>query len=260
MTGLPEWSDPGFGQGELDTLLDREGLRASWQDSNWRLFDTTTGVGVQLSLRQGALRPWHAGLLLIDWTLRTAGLSLVHVGTVGLGGRGLLLVGQSGSGKSGTTLAGLAEGLETVGDDFVALGLGGSPVVRPVFPLARQDPAGLDRIAGLRDRIAAHRVNHLGKYEFDLRTTFPGALVDELAVAGIVLPIISGAPEPTVARIPPAEAMVELLRSNPFRYVGNPASRLARFGALARGVPCYRLLLATDAARNGRALRGLLEQ
>jgi hypothetical protein len=259
LTVLPEWTDPAFGQADLDTLLAGEGLRASYQDRNWRLFDTVTRTGVQISLRQGALRPWHAGLLLVEWTLQSAGLSLTHAGTVGLDGRGLLLVGQSGSGKSGTTLAGLAEGLQTVGDDFVALGFGEQPVARSVFPLARQDPAGLDRIAGLRQRVARHRVNHLGKFEFDLRPTFPGAFVDELTLDAIVLPVISDAATPSITPIPPADAMVELLRSNPFRYVGSPGSRMARFAALTRSRPCFRLTLSTDAGANGRALRHLLE-
>ena len=55
------------------------------------------------------------------------------------------------------------------------------------------------------------------------------------------------------------EAMVELLRSNPFRHVGSPDSRMARFAALVRRVPCYRLELSPDGRQNGRALRALLE-
>lgn len=259
LRALPQWTDATFGQAELDALLAAEGLKASYQDRNWRLFDTVTRTGVQISLRQGALRPWDAGLLLIEWTLQSAGLSLTHAGTVGLDSRGLLLVGQSGSGKSGTTLAGLAEGLQTVGDDFIALGFGEQPVARAVFPLARQDPAGLDRIKGLRQRVDRHRVNHLGKFEFDLRPTFPGAFVDELLLDAIVLPVISDAATPSITPIPPAEAMVELLRSNPFRYIGSPGSRMARFAALARTRPCFRLTLSTDAGENGRALRRLLD-
>lgn len=256
---LPEWADHAFSQAEFDALLAGAGLKASFQDRNWRLFDSAACVGAQISFRQGALRPWHAGLLLIDWTIQSTGFSLAHAGTLGLNGRGLLLVGQSGSGKSGTTLAGLAEGLQTVGDDFIALRCDAEAVARAVFPLGRQDPAGLDRVPGLRGRVAAHRVNHLGKFEFDLRDTFPGAFVDELPVDAIVLPVISDAATPSIRPITASEAMVELLRSNPFRYVGNPASRLARFAALARGRPCFQLRLSPDGPKNGRALRTLLE-
>lgn len=256
---LPEWTDHGFSPAEFEALLDTAGFKASWQDRNWRLFDSTTGVGAQISFRQGALRPWEAGLLLIDWTLQSAGLALTHAGTVGIDGRGILLVGQSGAGKSGTTLAGLAEGLRTVGDDFVALRCDAAPVVRPVFLVGRQDPAGVDRIAGLRQRIPDDALNREGKFEFDLHDVFPGALVDELAVEAIVLPKLSGAAVPEIRPISASDAMIELLRSNPFRYVGEPSSRMARFGALARRVPCYRLELSADAASNGRALRALLE-
>lgn len=256
---LPEWTDPDFSPAEVDALLDTAGLKASFEDRNWRLFDRNARIGAQISFREGLLRPWSAGLLLIDWTLQSAGFSLTHAGTVGIDGRGVLLVGQSGAGKSGTTLAGLAEGLQSVGDDFVALRSDAAPVVRSVFPMGRQDPAGLDRIAGLRQRIDANRLNHLGKFEFDLRDTFPGAFVDELTVDAIVLPTLSDVVAPTMRPISATEAVVELLRSNPFRYVGAPGSRMARFGALARRRPCYRLELSSNAARNGRALRALLD-
>lgn len=259
LTVIPEWTDHAFEPAQFHALLEGAGLRASYQDRNWRLFDIDARVGAQLSFRQGVLRPWHAGLLLVDWTLQSHGFSLTHAGTVGIDGRGLLLVGQSGAGKSGTTLAGLAEGLETVGDDFIALRSDATPVARSAFPLGRQDPAGLDRIPGLRQRIAAHRLNHLGKFEFDLRDTFPGAFVDELTVEAIVLPALSDASDPAIRPISPADAMVGLLRSNPFRYLGDPDSRMARFGALARRRPCYRLDLSSDAAKNGRVLRTLLE-
>lgn len=256
---LPKWSDDALPAADFDALMASAGLRASFQDHNWRIFDTAARIGAQISFREGALRPWHAGLLLIDWTVQSAGFSLVHAGTLGLNGRGLLLVGQSGSGKSGTTLAGLAEGLQTVGDDFVALRCDGEAVTRSVFPLGRQDPAGLDRIPGLRDRVAAHRVNHLGKFEFDLRDTFPGAFVDELSVDAVVLPVISEAAAPSIRPISASDAMVELLRSNPFRYIGDPSSRVARFATLARGRPCFRLELSADGTKNGRALRSLVE-
>lgn len=256
---VPEWADHDFSAGDFNRLLEGSGLKASFQDRNWRVFDPSRGLGAQISLREGQLRPWHAGLLLIDWTVHAHDLALTHVGTLGLGGRGLLLVGESGAGKSGATLAGLAEGLETVGDDFVALRCDGVPLARSVFPYGRQDPAGLDRIAGLRERVPAHRINHLGKFEFDLRETFPGAFLDELPIEAIVLPQRANAETPRFRPVGAPKAMVELLRSNPFRYVGSPQSRMARFAALVRQVPCYRLELSPDGRQNGRALRALLE-
>lgn len=256
---VPEWADHDLSAGDFHRLLNGAGLKASFQDRNWRIFDPALALGAQISRREGQLRPWHAGLLLIDWTVQVHDLALTHAGTLGLDGRGLLLVGQSGAGKSGATLAGLAEGLDTVGDDFVALRCHGEPIARSVFPYGRQDPSGLDRIAGLRQRVPAHRINHLGKFEFDLRETFPGAFVDELPIDAIILPQRVNAVTPRLRQVGAPEAMVELLRSNPFRHVGSPASRMARFAALLRRVPCYRLELSPDGRQNGRALRALLE-
>lgn len=38
-----------------------------------------------------------------------------------------------------------------------------------------------------------------------------------------------------------------------------PGTRLARFAALVRQVPCFSLELSPDGRQNGRALRALLE-
>lgn len=256
--GLP-WTDRSLSFAEFEALLESGGLKATYRDRTWRIFDNKARVGAQLFFRKEPPQPWDDVRLLVDWSLASAGFSLTHAGTVGLNGRGLLLVGLSGAGKSGTTLAGLAEGLETVGDDFVALRSDAAPVVRSIFPVGRQDPSGLTRIAGLHQRISALRPSHKGKFEFDLRQTFPGAFVDELTVEALVLPTLSDAAAPAIRPISATDAMVELLRSNPFRDLGQPHSRMARFGTLARSRPCYRLELSHDAARNGRALRSLIE-
>ena len=46
---------------------------------------------------------------------------IAHAASLGRDGRGILLLGHGGAGKSGTALAGVAAGLQTVGDDYVAL-------------------------------------------------------------------------------------------------------------------------------------------
>ena len=63
-----------------------------------------------------------------------------------MGGRGALIVGASGSGKSGTTLAGLMNGLQSVGDDYVVVDQGATIVAHSVFKLFKQDLDGLKRV------------------------------------------------------------------------------------------------------------------
>lgn len=256
---LPRLDDDDFDLAARTALLAPEGLRLARTDIHWRFFDNKARLGAQIALEPDRVPLWETSRLLIDWSLHDRSFYLTHAGTLGLDGRGLMLVGEGGAGKSGTTLAGLAAGLQTVGDDFVALSTRGTPVARSVLPYARQDPAGIERIPGLGERVATDRLNHQGKAEFDLREVFPGSFVDQLAIHAIVLPVRLGRTTPVITPVSAAEAMVGLLRSNMFRHVGGPETRASRFAALVRQVSCFRMELSPDAMQNGRALRALLE-
>ena len=118
------------------------------------LFNPRTGVGVQWVTALAHLPPWDAGSpfrLLIHWATAQRGMRMMHAGTLVSGRRAMLLVGQGGSGKSGTTLAGIASGLQTVGDDYVVVTADARPRVHRVHQLLKQDPAGIKRVLGPRE-------------------------------------------------------------------------------------------------------------
>ena len=82
----------------------------------------------------------------VHWAQAAAGNRLTHAAALGLNGHGALMVGASGSGKSGTTLAGLLNGLESVGDDYVVVEQGANVVANSVFRVFKQDLDGLRRV------------------------------------------------------------------------------------------------------------------
>ena len=106
-----------------------------------------------------AIPPWENGSplrLFLHWAYAHAGMRLTHAGTLGIGGAGALIVGASGSGKSGTTLAGLLNGLESAGDDYVLLEGGEDLTAHAVFRIFKQDSNGLRRV-GLDPAVWARR-------------------------------------------------------------------------------------------------------
>jgi hypothetical protein len=60
-------------------------------------------------------------LLMLSIWYHDLGVQLLHTGLIAHDGAGVLLPGESGSGKSTTSIAGLAQGLEFLGDDFIGL-------------------------------------------------------------------------------------------------------------------------------------------
>ena len=172
----------------------------------------------------------------------------MHAATLGHAGFGVLIAGPGGAGKSGTTLAGLASGLSTVGDDYILLDQEGAPTALPLYRYLKQDPAGITRIPGLAERLCGARLNWQGKYEFDPETIFPGCLVDRLSLRAILLPSIAGGRHSRLERVSRSEAVQLLARDATQQLpMGGPESVLF-FGGLTASLPVYRLYLSLHPA------------
>jgi hypothetical protein len=256
---FPSWTDTACEAAEFHAILAEAGLRAAYpfHPNQWLALDLVAGVGVQLARSPTDLPPWFAGAPLrqhLHWLLRARGWRIAHAAGLGLNGRGVLLLGHGGAGKSGTTLAGVAAGLQTVGDDYVALGNPEPAIARLLFRVVKQDRAGLARMAGLADRLADLPLNWMNKVEFDPAAIFPGCFTDALRIGAIVLPRVSHAAVPRFAAAPPGEAMRVLIPSNLFQFPGEPIDGLDYYAALVRSVPVHGLELSDKAADNGAAL------
>lgn len=256
---LPSWSDPSCDAAEFHAILGEAGLRAAYpfRPQEWLALDTKAGIGVQLARSPTDLPDWFAGAPLrvhLHWLLRARGQRIAHAASLGQNGRGILLLGHGGAGKSGTTLAGLAAGLRTVGDDYVALGGLEPATARPLFRIVKQDRAGLARSAGLAERMAELPENWKGKVEFDPGEIFPGCFADALRIGAIVLPHVAHAPVPRFAAAGAGEAMRSLMRSNLYQFPGEADDGLDYYATLLRSLPVLRLELSDEAADNGAAL------
>lgn len=255
---LPWWDDAGDASAFHATVT-AAGLHAAnpAHARSWQVLDPLAGIGVQLSRAPDDLPAWFAGAPLrhhLHWLLRRRGGRVAHAATLGRDGKGILILGNGGAGKSGTTLSGLAAGLQTVGDDYIALDGSAPAVARPLFLLAKQDRAGLQRIPGLAERLAHLPNNWMNKVEFDPAAVFPGCFSDALQIHAIVLPRIAHAPSPHLAPAAHGEAMRTLIPTNLNMFQGEPIEGLDYYGSLVRQVPAYTLDLSDKAIDNGTAL------
>jgi hypothetical protein len=225
----------------------------------WVFFEPDTGRGVMLVRTVADLPPWVAGApfaLLLHLAFAWRGWRLLHAAALGSGTAGALLVGPGGSGKSGTTVAGITHGLVTTGDDYLLVQPGATPVAWPVYRVLKQDPVGLSR-AG-RDGLAGQAVNWSGKVEFDLETEFPSGLTDRLTLTLILLPTIAGARRTQVHPAAPTEAFSAVATS---MLTQLPGARLAGFSfltRLTRSLPAYHLRLSADPEEIAATVRRLL--
>ncbi|MCX5517854.1 serine kinase [Kaistia defluvii] len=260
---VPAWRDAEFPPPAFHAMIRAAGLRAAYpfQARVWRFFDPRSRVGVQWTASPDDLPPWEGSAPLrqhLHWLLDESGLRLAHAATLGWRDRGVVLFGKGGAGKSGTTLAGLAAGLSTVGDDYVALAGSPGPVARPLYRVLKQDRAGLARTPEL-DAKTAHLVdNWRGKVEFDPDQFFRGATVDKMDLRAAILPRIAHASRPAIVAARPQALMLALMSSNLHQFAGEADDGMSFFARLLACLPCFEMELSDDAAANGRVLRDFI--
>lgn len=266
-TSLPlaPWTDAAFAPEAFHATLRAAGLRAEYpfQDGIWRLWDVGTRRGLQWCASVERLPPWDGSAPLrqhLHWLLEDRSMRLAHAATLGLGDRGIVLFGRGGAGKSGTTLAGLAAGLSTVGDDYIALGNDPAPLAKPLFRTMKQDRDGLSRIPQLAAEMAGHAENWRGKVEFDAGAVFEDAFVDVLPIRAAVIPRIAHLAKPALVPTRAQAVMLSLMTSNLHQFAGERDDGMPFFARFLKDMPCYRLDLSPDAARNGDLLRAFIEQ
>jgi hypothetical protein len=230
------------------TCLDRrEGRIVGWAEAGDRLPLLDRG------------RPLYAPLLL--W-LRDQRVDAVHAGLVATDGRGILVAGESGSGKSSTVLSCLLHGFDVVSDDHVALearadgawighGLHGSAHVHPE-DLCRFPPLAGHAIRGCRPGE--------DKVLIPLSEACPGRLRPSAGIDLLVLPRVTGAIRPTISPASKSQALLRLAPSSLWMVRHARGAGLDSLAGLVERVPCYWLDLGGDAGAIAAGLRELVRK
>jgi hypothetical protein len=203
------------------------------------------------SLRDGYLFAHVLLLISLVLALRWHGLFHLHAGAlVAPDGRGILVAGGAGAGKSTLTLALLEAGCAYLGDDAVFLSSRSvGPVVmalpRP-FHVAPRTAAAFPRVgAMLSDLLPTGE-----KRRLDPRRAWPGRERSSMALPSLLLlPQVSGAVETVVEALSSAEAMGALIESSTLVVVdGLPGSaeHLEVLRRVADGVRARRVEAGLD--------------
>ena len=219
------------------------------------MYDAATRRGVWWCHDVDSLPDWEFGAplrSLLTWALRASQVHLVHAAGVGRAGHGgVLISGRGGSGKSTSTLACIASGMTTVGDDYCAVDLGSSPIVHGVYCLAKVLP---DSIGGsLADLGTAHTQRDDGKVHVGLGNS----MCRSLAIRALVLPTVAE----RTGELQPLRGRDAFYRIAPSTMLQSELGGSALFAAMARlteAVPAFTLDVGPDVDRVVAALESLL--
>ena len=230
----------------------------------WQFFDPATGFGVQAMQRPDSYPPWEDSFPLVQflhWTAMAQGRRIIHAAALGFGGRGVVISGNSGAGKSGTTLAGLLGGLDSIGDDYVLLDIGQDRVrAFPMTRIMKQDARGLRRNGLSPDDRRFVGPNWQGKYELYLAELMGHAIPEFLDLAAIILPRIGGEGAARLVPVASRDAMMALLPSNLVQLPGGRRFGVEFLADFSRRLPAYRLELGADPSSVTAVIADLIEK
>lgn len=187
-------------------------------------------------------------LLMLSIWYRDRGVQLLHAGAIACDGAGLLVPGESGTGKSTTCLASVAQGLRFLGDDFVGLEetSEGAFVGHSLFSTACVARKNLFRFDDIRHHAVVDESADDEKPIFFLSELFPDRLCATAPILAVVL-LSVGHERPEIRLARPAEALRQFAASSLHTVVPRPGREALRMiAALVERVPAYRLLLGPD--------------
>jgi hypothetical protein len=243
----------GFSSREFERILAAGNRRGFYHHDapSWQFYDPAAAIGVHTLPAPVDIPPWERGSplrLFVHWAQAAAGRRLTHAATLGLNGYGALIVGASGSGKSGTTLAGILNGLDSVGDDYVVVEQGASVVAHSVFKVFKQDPDGLRRVGMDTTDLCGAKLNWHGKIEFDAARLAPHAFAERMEIRALLLPRIARTSRTNIQPVASHDAALALAPSAVLQLPGDAPEGFRFFASLARRLPAFRVSLSQDAA------------
>ncbi|MEO8084723.1 MAG: hypothetical protein ABI780_12945 [Ardenticatenales bacterium] len=176
------------------------------------------------------------------------GVQILHAGLIARRGAGVLMPGESGSGKSTTSLAGVAQGLEFLADDFVGLERVPGDTFRghSLFSTACLTRAGLGRFADVQRHAVEDRFPEEEKPILFLAEIYPDRLIATVPIHAIALLRI-GAERTEIQPASRPEALRQFAASTLHTVVPRPGrAALEMMAELVERVPAYWLLLGPD--------------
>jgi hypothetical protein len=227
----------------------------------FNMYDRESGKVLYWIPRAADLPFWEIASpfrMVFHWWARSIGGLLAHAAAVGQEGRGLLLVGKSGSGKSTASLSCLHHGMEFVGDDYVLLTHDPQPVAHSLYSTAKMHAAFLgEALPAWKGRVAAE-IGPENKAVLFLNETAPDALRPRLELRAVVMPQIADQQQATLAPRPALEGLLALAPSTIFQLPGARREAMSFFSNFMRGMSVCAMKTGTDLASCPRALLELL--
>ena len=198
--------------------------------------------------------------LLFHWHAAHGTLPL-HAALVSAQGRGMILGGKGGSGKSTSALACARAGLDFLGDDYVGIGADGPRGMtgHSLYASAWLEDGHSRVLPWLTEHPLPGTDSGERKQSFSVLDALPGRLAQTTRIVAIGLPRVTAEPVAAARRIAPGEALRRLAPSSILQipFLETPQA-MAAIGRLVRACPCYELTVGPDLPSIARCVGRIL--
>ncbi|MBR3396441.1 MAG: hypothetical protein IKG70_01145 [Lachnospiraceae bacterium] len=184
--------------------------------------------------------------LLSRWALRN-GAVMLHSACLGYNGKGVMLAGMGGDGKSTLTIACMLDGCDFVSDDYICVSQQGPLTAMPVYRLIgiNQDMAAI-----LKPDLPVLRTEPKRANKLFLDASACG-IKDSLPVNAIIWPHKCDAKQPEIIKAQTGPVMIKIIKStaaNMQNYRDPETYRIIAQRLMK--LPIYEFRLTTDLFRN----------
>ncbi len=206
------------------------------------------------SLESFISHPLHMEL---SWWALRKGMSFLHSAAVGYQGKGVLISGAGGSGKSTLSMSALLSGMEFLSDDYLLMKNNPEPTALRIYSSGYLKEDILEQLPELRDAVfwtGEERKKSL----IDLKVLNKGGnVVDRLPIHAVILPHIVHADEPLIRRSSDLRRLIPLLASTSYQN-RELKNKDVFYGMmrLFRDIPAFDYYLTDDIGWNADYLKG----
>lgn len=188
-----------------------------------------------------------------------SGLILLHAAAVGWDGKGVLIAGRSGSGKSTFAVSCLTAGLDFVSDDYALICESGQLCAMPLYTNIAVNP-DMYSLLPRSERLSAPAYADWwnGKLHFHLDNAH---LCQKLDIKAVIMPRVSGDPKPSIAVSPSGSAMTQMIHSSLVQLERYRDTQLIQKIAARMGnLPVYEMNMSANLEKNPAFLRSMIER
>lgn len=199
---------------------------------------------------------------LFHWALREFGWQIVHAAGIGTEAGGVLLIGNSGAGKSTTALSCLTGGgLRLLSDDKCLARLDPVPQAFATFSSGKIKADMMGRLPHLRNQLQGWDTPvKAGKGLVFFHPHFADQLITSFPIRALVVPHVALQADPALRPIAPGEAFRVFGPSTVIWLPGAEAESYRFTADLSRRLPCYQLDLSLEPTCNSAVILELLER